>query len=76
MWDTHAADPRRAWHPDARGVEGLFHNLTCWLMETAGRMSEPIEFYGGRISARDALRTGWLSCRWFSENGESQNLTI
>ena len=34
-----------------------------WSMETAGRMSEPIEFYGGRISARDALRTGWSSLR-------------
>ena len=34
-----------------------------WLIETADRMSEPIEFNGGRVSARDALRTGWLSLR-------------
>ena len=27
VWDAHVADPRRAWHPEARGVEGLFHNL-------------------------------------------------
>ena len=105
VWDAHVVDLRRTWHPEARGVEGLFHNLASrigavlegsevpravrqqrwslanvplmwgvsgnadstpaldWLMETVGRMSEPIEFYGGRISARDALRTGWSSLR-------------